>query len=184
MVRSRRLPPSLVRRARIALLAGEGQSNRAVARHCGVSAPVVSHWRRRYQARGLAGLHDELRPGRPRTHDDQQVAELIKLTKCRTIESHFLQDYFQSLLQPYPCLQGKFGKMSRRTADLLGSQRQRTHHATFGHPKGQYKRVSVIVYPVLHCYLLVFERACERVDGISAEAPIMTDPGRWKLALP
>jgi putative transposase len=50
-----------------------------VARRCGVSAPAVSHWRRRYQERGLAGLHDELRPGRPRTHDDEKVAELIKL---------------------------------------------------------------------------------------------------------
>jgi transposase len=79
MVRSRSMPHSLVRRARIILLSGDGQSNREVARRCGVSAPVVSHWRRRYQARGLAGLHDELRPGRPRTHDDEKVAELIKL---------------------------------------------------------------------------------------------------------
>src|SRR5690349_21818949 len=79
MVRSRSMPHSLVRRARIILLSGDGQSNREVARRCGVSAPAVSHWRRRYQERGLAGLHDELRPGRPRTHDDEQVAELVKL---------------------------------------------------------------------------------------------------------
>ncbi len=79
MVRSRSMPHSLVRRARIILLSGDGQSNREVARRCGVSAPAVSHWRRRYQDRGLAGLHDELRPGRPRTHDDEKVAELIKL---------------------------------------------------------------------------------------------------------
>ena len=79
MVRSRSMPHSLVRRARIILLSGDGQSNREVARRCGVSAPAVSHWRRRYQDRGLAGPHDELRPGRPRTHDDEKVAELIKL---------------------------------------------------------------------------------------------------------
>jgi transposase len=83
MVRSRSMPHSLVRRARIVLLSGAGQSNREVARRCGVSAPAVSHWRRRYQERGLAGLHDELRPGRPRTHDDEQVAELIKLVVAR-----------------------------------------------------------------------------------------------------
>ena len=77
MVRSRSMPHSLVRRARIILRSGDGQSNREVARRCGVSAPAVSHWRRRYQER--AGLHDELRPGRPRTHDDEKVAELIKL---------------------------------------------------------------------------------------------------------
>jgi transposase len=32
------MPHSLVRRARIVLLAGDGQSNREVARRCGVSA--------------------------------------------------------------------------------------------------------------------------------------------------
>ena len=79
MVRSRSMPHSLARRARIILLSGDGQSNREVARRCGVSAPAVSHWLRRYQERGLVGLHDELRPGRPRTHDDEKVTELIKL---------------------------------------------------------------------------------------------------------
>ena len=79
LVRSQSMPHALVRRARIVLLSGEGKSNREVARCCGVTAPAVSHWRRRYQERGLAGLHDELRPGRPRTRHDEQVAELITL---------------------------------------------------------------------------------------------------------
>src|SRR5215813_1854347 len=86
LVRSRSMPHSLVRRARIVLLSGDGESNREVARRCGVSAPAVSHWRRRYQERGLAGLHDELRPGRPRTHDDERVAELIRLVSQRKPE--------------------------------------------------------------------------------------------------
>jgi len=42
LVRSRSMPHSLVRRARIVLLSGEGRSNREVARRCGVSAPAVS----------------------------------------------------------------------------------------------------------------------------------------------
>jgi transposase len=86
LVRAQSMPHALVRRARIVLLSGQGQSNREVARRCAVSAPVVSHWRRRYQQRGLAGLHDDLRPGRPRTHDDEQVAELIKLVTQRKPE--------------------------------------------------------------------------------------------------
>jgi putative transposase len=53
-------------------------SNRAVARKCGVSAPVVSLWRRRYQRDGMAGLHGERRPGRPRTHDDDRIAGLLR----------------------------------------------------------------------------------------------------------
>jgi hypothetical protein len=39
MVRSHSMPHALVRRARIVLLSGQGQSNREVARRCGVSAP-------------------------------------------------------------------------------------------------------------------------------------------------
>ena len=34
-------------------------------------------WRRRFRAAGVEGLHDELRPGRPRTHDDEKVAAVI-----------------------------------------------------------------------------------------------------------
>src|SRR5258707_7135250 len=67
LVRSRSMPHSLVRRARIVLLSGEGQSNREVARRCGVSAPAVSHWRRRYQERRGAGFDDGILARRPRT---------------------------------------------------------------------------------------------------------------------
>src|SRR6202158_3423146 len=76
--RSRSLPHSLVRRARIVLLSAAGAANREVARRCGVSAPVVSLWRQRYQQRGIAGLHAELRAGRPRSHSDEQVAGLLR----------------------------------------------------------------------------------------------------------
>jgi hypothetical protein len=55
LVRSRSMPHWLVRRARMVLLSGAGQSNREVARRCGVSAAAVSHWRRRYAERGHAG---------------------------------------------------------------------------------------------------------------------------------
>src|SRR5947207_2274129 len=78
IVRSRSLPHSLVRRAQIVLLSAAGTANREVARRCGVSAPVVSLWRQRYQQRGIAGLHAELRPGRPRSHSDEQVAGLLR----------------------------------------------------------------------------------------------------------
>jgi putative transposase len=78
LVRSRSLPHALVRRAKIVLLSANGGSNRAVARECGVSAPIISLWRSRYQREGLAGLHGELRPGRPRTYGDDKVAALLR----------------------------------------------------------------------------------------------------------
>ena len=38
---------------------------------------TVGKWRKRYLDLGLAGLHDELNPGRPRTDEDDKVAEVI-----------------------------------------------------------------------------------------------------------
>jgi transposase len=78
IARSRSLPHSLVRRARIVLMSAEGLSNQLIAARCGVSVPTISHWRRCWRERGLAGLHGELRPGRPRTYDDEQVAALMR----------------------------------------------------------------------------------------------------------
>ena len=49
----------------------------AVAERLGASPSAVGKWRRRFIERGVQGLLDELRPGRPRTYDDEKVAELI-----------------------------------------------------------------------------------------------------------
>ena len=43
----------------------------------GLSQVTVGKWRRRHREQGLEGLRDELRPGRPRTHEDERVAEVI-----------------------------------------------------------------------------------------------------------
>lgn len=39
---------------------------------------MVGKWRRLWRAHGLAGLHDAQRTGRPRTHDDDAVAMLLR----------------------------------------------------------------------------------------------------------
>jgi putative transposase len=72
------LPHSLVRRARIVLMSAEGLSNQTIAARCGVSVPTISHWRGCWRERGIAGLHEELRPGRPRNYDDERVAALMR----------------------------------------------------------------------------------------------------------
>src|ERR1700675_3863620 len=77
IARSRRLPHSRVRRARIVLMSAEGVSNQTIAARCGVSVPTISHWRRCWRERGIAGLHGALRPGRPCTYGDEAVGELI-----------------------------------------------------------------------------------------------------------
>jgi transposase len=63
----------LATRARIVLAAAEGQTNTGIAERVGVSRPTVLAWRTRYEADGLAGLHDEPRSGRPREIDRLDV---------------------------------------------------------------------------------------------------------------
>lgn len=77
IVRSRSLPHGLVNRAKIVLHSADGMGSNDVAELCGVSPQTVSHWRRRFRELGMSGLHDELKSGRPRSIDDEQVAELI-----------------------------------------------------------------------------------------------------------
>ena len=77
IARSNTMPYSLVLRTRMILASAEGLTNNAVARRFGVTPQTVGKWRRRFLAAGVEGLHDELRPGRPRTHDDEKVAAVI-----------------------------------------------------------------------------------------------------------
>ncbi len=71
------MPHGLVQRAKIILACAEGLTNADVARRLNISASLVSKWRSRFLQLGVGGLHDELRPGRPRTYDDERVAQLI-----------------------------------------------------------------------------------------------------------
>ena len=68
------MPYALVQRARIVLACAQGLTNCAVAQRLAVSPSAVGKWRRRFVERGVQGLHDELRPGRPRTYEDDKVA--------------------------------------------------------------------------------------------------------------
>jgi putative transposase len=77
IARSQSLPAGLVKRAQMVLRMADGESNTAVARRYRVSRPTVTLWRTRYRERGISGLHSELKPGRPRSTSEEQVAQLI-----------------------------------------------------------------------------------------------------------
>jgi putative transposase len=77
---SRSLPHGLVMRAQIVLLSDTGMTNSAIAKQLNIGSDTVGKWRGRFIARGMQGLHDELRPGRPRSIDDERVAELVNKT--------------------------------------------------------------------------------------------------------
>jgi putative transposase len=76
---SRALPHGLVRRAQIILRSAAGEANKSIAASLGVSAASVGQWRRRFWDHGLAGLYDAPRSGRPRTHEDDEVARLLSI---------------------------------------------------------------------------------------------------------
>ena len=77
---SRTLPHGLVLRARIILLSASGMNNQAIAARLRLNPVTVGHWRKRFLQQGLAGLHGELRPGRPRSISDERVAALVRRT--------------------------------------------------------------------------------------------------------
>jgi transposase len=77
--RSSAVSASAVKRARIVLLAADGVANSRIAELTGVTANTVLSWRGRYEERGLRGLGDLPRPGRPRELDHRAiVAETLK----------------------------------------------------------------------------------------------------------
>ncbi len=80
LANSRSFPHALVTRARMILLASEGLCNSHIAKKVGGTAATVGKWRTRYLQHGVAGLHDELRSGRPRSIADEKVATLIRKT--------------------------------------------------------------------------------------------------------
>ena len=118
--RSRSLPAALCNRARLVLASAAGEPNNAIALRLGLTQHTVGKWRTRFIERRIAGLYDDVRPGAPRTIDDERVARLINTTlhtkpangsthwSVRTVAAETgisktsVQRYFQLLgLQPH-----------------------------------------------------------------------------------
>jgi transposase len=76
----RKTAQAVALRARIVLECASGKSNTAVAKELGSTNVTVGKWRHRFIARRLAGLHDDPRPGVPRTVTDEDVERVVVLT--------------------------------------------------------------------------------------------------------
>jgi transposase len=77
--RASTVPAAASKRARIVLLAADGVANTRIAELVDATVTTVLSWRERYQSKGLAGLADAPRPGRPRTLDHRAiVTETLK----------------------------------------------------------------------------------------------------------
>src|SRR5713226_9451518 len=71
---------ALALRCRIALAAAEGTSSKEIASQLACNPSTVGKWRGRFALRGLDGLHDEPRPGKPRSISDEDVERVIVKT--------------------------------------------------------------------------------------------------------
>src|ERR1700676_5004382 len=83
ITRSRSLPAALTLRAKIVLACEREPINAVVATRLGVGPHTIGKWRNRFIANRIEGLYDEMRTGRPRTVEDEAVAELITKTLAR-----------------------------------------------------------------------------------------------------
>ena len=78
MARSRTLCAGRVKRAQLVLLAAEGRQAREIAEKLRLHARTARFWLKRFNARGLAGLEESERPGRPPIYSAEQVGAVIE----------------------------------------------------------------------------------------------------------
>jgi transposase len=71
---------ALALRCRIVLAAADGEQSKEIAARLGCSTQTVGRWRGRFARRGLDGLHDEPRPGKPRQIGDEDIERVIVKT--------------------------------------------------------------------------------------------------------
>src|SRR5579864_7256718 len=71
---------ALAFRCRVVLAAAEGRSSVEIAAELGCNPSTVGRWRGRFARQRLDGLHDEPRPGKPRSISDEDVERVIVKT--------------------------------------------------------------------------------------------------------
>jgi transposase len=71
---------ALAMRSRIVLAAADGERSVDIASRLGCTDSTVGKWRVRFAQRGIDGLHDGPRPGKPRTITDDDVERVIVKT--------------------------------------------------------------------------------------------------------
>jgi transposase len=62
------------------LAAADDEPSKEIAARLGCATQTVGRWRGRFARRGLEGLHDEPRPGKPRSVTDDDVERVIVKT--------------------------------------------------------------------------------------------------------
>jgi transposase len=86
MTRSRTLGAGLVRRAQIVQHAGEGLSAPGIAAKLGLCGATVRLWLKRFNERGLSGLAEDMRSGRPPVYSAAERSAVITAALSRPAE--------------------------------------------------------------------------------------------------
>ena len=86
MARSRSLGAGLVRRAQIVMHALEGLKAPEISARMELCGATVRHWLKRFNARGLEGLEEDVRSGRPPTYSAEQRSAVINAALSRPAE--------------------------------------------------------------------------------------------------
>jgi transposase len=83
MTRSRTLGAGLVRRAQIVQHAVDGLSAPEIATRMDLCGATVRFWLKRFNARGLVGLEEDMRSGRPATYSPEERSAVITAALSR-----------------------------------------------------------------------------------------------------
>src|SRR5215208_3743758 len=86
MTRSQKLGAGLVRRARIIQHAVDGLSAPGIAAKMDLCGATVRFWLKRFNERGLPGLEEDMRSGRPPTYTAEERSAVIKAALSRPRE--------------------------------------------------------------------------------------------------
>src|SRR3954471_2699756 len=86
MTRSQKLGAGLVRRAQIIQHAVDGLSAPGIAAKMGLCGATVRFWLKRFNERGLSGLEEEMRSGRPPTYTAEERSAVIAAALSRPAE--------------------------------------------------------------------------------------------------
>ena len=86
IARSHTLGAALVRRAQIVVHALGGLKAEEIASRMDLCGNTVRHWINRFNARGLPGLEEDVRTGRPPTYSAEQRSAVITAALTRPTE--------------------------------------------------------------------------------------------------
>jgi transposase len=135
LAHSRTAQARAVERARVVAAALDGETVEDIAVRLRVSRTTVYLWLHRFEERGVSGLEDHGRSGRPRTYPGEQVGQIVAtaLTKPKTLGLPFASWTLDRLVVYLAEHQGITMKRSRLDEVLLSEGvRWRKQETWFG----------------------------------------------------